>query len=573
MRDDMQLPVLTFPLLPVGRRETPPDLARWLYKGGAATRADAVIESIQGGLLGSLLSGRLELVRALHQVIDDKLAGGGSHTTAWNLITETNRFVVWADEVDAPLTMEGLSDTYVRWTEHLLHRCKVKKEVSENTIYHCAGRIGDLFDIVLGRQKPLLHLTRVSRPSKRKAPLGPEAEKQSLEGTFAFGHLLQDICDSLTLQVVWGSFNVHIQRANSGALTLWTGGSVPKRKAEWVEWEVRQAEARLQAYIDNPSLEHRGRKAVVNVRILAEMLMFIGQTGMNLAQAHQLKLRHFSYSSDIDGYKVRDYKRRRGGEVLFEIFSEYRPHFERYLSWRRELFPNTEELFPVLREGSLNTRAPRFDLVIALCKQAKVPWMPPSTLRGTRVNWLLRRSGDPQMTAEMAQHHRETLLTSYEKPSLQRAMSEVTRFWQTSDPILVKAEPRKSVAPGECDGKPSPSSEKPPTAPEPDCARPSGCLWCEHHRDLDTLDYVWGLVTFRHLKVLELSKHCFPAEASSRAHPAQHAVDKLSDKLAWFKSSNATRNGWVEESLARVEEGRYQPDWERIINDVEGGEQ
>ncbi|VBT21828.1 Uncharacterised protein [Burkholderia pseudomallei] len=297
--------------------------------------------------------------------------------------------------------------------------------------------------------------------------------------------------------------------------------------------------------------------------------MFIGQTGMNLAQAHTLKLRHFSYSSDIDGYKVRDYKHRRGGEVLFEIFSEYRSHFERYLQWRRTLFPNSEQLFPIIREGAHESCAPRFDLIIGVCKQAGVPWTPPSMLRGTRVNWLLRRSGDPDLTAEVVQHYKQTLLEVYEHPSQQRAIGEITRFWQVNDPTLASAARARAVAPGECDGKPVASPAKPETAPSPDCMRPSGCLWCEHHRDIDSLDYVWSMACFRHLKVLEVSKHCFPSTAEKQLHPAQHAIDKLSEKLTWFKNSNATRRSWVEEALARVEEGNYHGEWARYIQDTE----
>ncbi|WP_119153248.1 site-specific integrase [Caldimonas tepidiphila] len=570
MHDDLRSAPLTFPSLPVGPRETPPDLTRLLYKGGAQMRADKVQHAIQEGLLGTLQIDRQALVLALHEAIDGKLAGGGSPITARNQIDETVTFFAWADRAAAPLTMSDVAASYVKWADHLFHRSNVAREISERTAYTSALRVGEVLDIVLGRQKPLLHLTRLTRPRLRKAPLGVEAEKQNLADTFAFGRLLQDVCDGLPLKVVWEVLDVRINRQTGGSLTLWTGGSVPTRQVEWAAWEVRQALARRQDYAANRSLEHRGRKAVVNTRILAELLMFIGQTGMNLTQAYKLKLRHFSYSSDIDGYKVRDYKHRRDGEVLFEIFSEYRSHFERYLEWRRALFPDSVDLFPVIREGSHESRPTRFDLMIGLCKQADVPWIPPSMLRGTRVNWLLRRSGDPDLTADMAQHHKKVLIEVYEQPSLQRTIGEVTRFWQASDPTLARVEPSRSVAPGSCDGVPVATSTKPAAAPSPDCARPSGCLWCEHHRDIDTQDYVWSLACFRHLKVLELGRHCFPATAANREHPAQHAIDKLSEKLTWFKGSNALRRGWVDEALARIEEGSYHSEWKHLILAVEG---
>ena len=301
MRDDLWAAPLTFPGIPVGPRETPPSLTRLLYKGGAGVRADKALQAIHEGILGDQRADRLELVHAVHEVISGKLAGGGSATSARNQVDEVVSFFAWADDVDAALTMAGVQNTYVRWAEYLFHRYKVAKRISERTAYTSALRVGQLLDSVLERQKPILHLTRLTRPSQRKAPLGGEAEKQNLFATFAFGRLLQDICDGLSLNVVWGSLDVQIARESGGVLALWTGGSVPKRQGEWANWEILNAQARRQAYANDRSLEHRGRKAVVNTRILAELLMFIGQTGMNLAQAHKLKLRHFSYSSDIDG--------------------------------------------------------------------------------------------------------------------------------------------------------------------------------------------------------------------------------------------------------------------------------
>ncbi len=249
--------------------------------------------------------------------------------------------------------------------------------------------------------------------------------------------------------------------------------------------------------------------------------MFIGQTGMNYAQSHRLALRNFSYSSDIDGYKVREYKQRRKGEVLFEIFSEYRSHFERYLEWRRGLFPKSENrIFPIIRQEDTRETSPiSFEPIQNACEQAGITWVPPRTLRGTRVNWLLRRSGDPDLTAEIAQHHKQTLLREYDKPSLQLAVNEITRFHLRNDPALAEKMPLLAVAPGECDGIPEPSPFRPKSAPEPDCKRPSGCLWCEHHRDLDSFDYVWSLGCFRHLKILELSRQRPPARLLNVAPP------------------------------------------------------
>lgn len=569
MRDKALGPNLALPQIPVGERETPRSLESLLYRGGAGLPLDQAHAAIHGGGLGAVVIERVELARRIHDFIAGRLAAGGRPSTARNQIDETRRFFAWADNAGHSLTVESVAGAYLNYCEDLLRQCLVLKGIGPRTAYSTALRVSQILTDVLERQKPLIHLTRLKRPKQAKTPQGATAERQNLTDTFAFGRLLQDLCDGLALSVIWGSRNVEIALNTGGVYRPWTGGSRRRSDKRLAPYEVRNAERREEAYNRDRSLAHRGRKALVNTRILAELLMFIGQTSMNVAQSFALKLRKFSYSSSVDGYTVRDYKHRRGGEVLFEIFREYRSHFERYLVWRAALFPESDLLFPVIREGSLESREPRFDVIIAACKAAGVKWTPPIELRGTRVNWVLRRSGSVEATTELAQHTEEMLLNVYARPSVQRAISEVAQFWQVNDPQLSRSRPFQSVAPGECDGKPRPVTDKPPSAPSPDCIRPSGCLWCEHHRDVDSPEYVWSVVSFRHLKSLELAGNAPTTNEDTAAHPALLSIERLTEKLRWFKESNTTRRGWVEEGLARVEEGRYHPDWSALIVQVE----
>jgi hypothetical protein len=165
----------------------------------------------------------------------------------------------------------------------------------------------------------------------------------------------------------------------------------------------------------------------------------------------------------------------------------------------------------------------------------------------------------------MAQHSKETLLRVYERPSLQRAMIEVTRFWSQHDSTLAQT---VSTAPGNCNGQPLATPGTPSNVATPDCVRPSGCLWCEHHRDVDNQDYVWSLTSFRHLKTIEVSKWHRPQD-SREIHPAEYAIDRITDKLRWFHDSNPRRREWVKEAQARIDEANYHPDWWRAISRVE----
>ena len=190
----------------------------------------------------------------------------------------------------------------------------------------------------------------------------------------------------------------------------------------------------------------------------------------------------------------------------------------------------------------------------------------PQFLRNTRVNWMLRKTADPDLTADMAQHTKQTLHRVYERPSQQRAMVEVLRFWRKADPGNARTQ---AVAPGDCTGGPKAVAELPTDAPSPDCVKASGCLWCRDHRYIDSMDHVWALASFKHLKVIELSKVRSP-NSEKLVPPARLAIDRLNEKLRWFHQSNETRRGWVAEAEARVEEGEYHHHWREVISGLEG---
>lgn len=562
----------------LGSRETPWSLTPLLYRGGAEAPVRQVADMIASGRLGQPVTERQDLVTKIHETISAKLVAGGSPQTTKNQILYIRYLFKWAEAEKHPLNIESIQDTYLAWTDSLIYRSRILKVLRESSAYAVGSAVGYLLDSILERQTPMLCLSRLHLPGRRKTAQGIATEKQNLALTFEFGHFLQDICDALTADAVMkGSLPIHIPLRRGGELIEWSGypnpaavlqhlsapppHNAPYRKIK----DYKTCMETFGAWQTDGTLRTRGPLA--NLRIEAELLIFISQTGINFTQAFTLKLHNFTYASHLDGYTVRDRKARRGGEVLFEVFKEYRPHFERYLDWRRQLFPESDELFPLVRSrGRAFMKRPQFRLRI-ICKSIGLKFISPQQLRNTRVNWLLRRSGDPELTAAMAQHQKETLLKTYERPSQQRAMSEVIRFWSRNDPTLSKTQP---TCPGDCNGIPNLIDAAPEGAPKPDCMRPSGCLWCAHHRDIDSLDYLWSLACFRHLKLIELARWLSPQNTNGQ-HPAQYVVDRISDKMLWFSSSSARRREWAEEAQARVEEGNYHPEWVRRITSVEGG--
>lgn len=559
MLNEINLPDLSFKNVEYSDNETHWNLNTLLFHGAGWTRTDLVAQKIKAGTLGLPDFERLELLLKLHEEISFAISGGGSRDTAFAQIRYLRSFAGFADSTRRPLTIDGVVETYCAWADALFHRTKVKNDSGQSgqqttlplkmrSAYNYGAVVGTLLDRALNRHTSVIELTKLSWQKRRNSAVGIQSEKQSLSETFQFGHLLQDICDGLPLYVVLKApLPVQI-KLRSEILITRDGDKGWKSRIEQEE-------------------QLKWRYPIANLRIEAELLMFIGQTGMNLKQAANLELRHFFYFGYIDGYQVKDYKNRRGGVVLFEIFKEYKPHFERYLEWRRKLFPSSTKLFPfVTCAGTRPGVRVTGSRTRAICKELSIAFITPSLLRNTRVNWLLRQSADPELTAEMAQHTKQTLLRVYEKPSVQRTIGEVPRFWLKADPHAVKTE---AVGPGACAGMPLAKADIPRAAPTPDCMRPSGCLWCQSHRDVDSFDYVWALTSFSFLKVIELSKGPLP-QFSTDITPAQAVIDHVQEMLRWFSQSDETRNGWVEEARARWEEGDFHPNFKDEIKQLEG---
>jgi hypothetical protein len=220
------------------------------------------------------------------------------------------------------------------------------------------------------------------------------------------------------------------------------------------------------------------------------------------------------------------------------------------------VFPEEEtRLFPFVYPHKIPRagKAPQFRAIKERCKRLGVHHFLPTMLRSTRINWLLRRSGDPSLTAEMAQHTQQTLFRVYERPNHQLAAREISRYHRLNDPSF-------SPAPGFCAGpseKPILIADAPDNAPVPDCGNPSGCLFCFFHRDIDSEDYVWSLASYRYCKRLELDKYI--PNSKSATHPAIAVIDRITAKLQHIEFSSEIRKTWINEANNRIREGRYHP--------------
>jgi hypothetical protein len=548
--------VLTFPSLKYSEQDTPYDLRVFLYRGGAAAKRRSVASLINEGKLGAPLLERVPIVSAIHQEMESSLVGGGSRLTLVNTYRTLNRFIAWADKEGEQINLGSVRRAFAGWTEFLLRRQR-SGQIKGVTVYGNAFQVGALLDRILDRRRgTTLGETRVKFEWNKKRAIGTEADKQNLSDTFDFGHMLLDFTESLTPEAIAGPLPVVIRLRSGNRLELWGRLRRPhlvKTLSKPDSFDKREAERVRAMYSADSTLATR--YSFVNLRIEAEMLIFIAQTGMNLAQAIRLKRGRFSYQSHLDGYQVRRlYKNRKKGEVEFEIYGAYRDHFERYLAWTRTL-PDygQDQLFRfVAKPGTAVDQTREFSAIRRKCLQLGVPYLGPQKLRASRVNWLLRKSRDPQLTAEMSQHTQETLLRDYERPHHQVAIVEISRFLSATDPAIAPP------GPGACiEASPSAVPGTPRTAPQPDCASPAGCLFCTHHRDIDSSDHVWSLCSYRYLKTLEIARLRPTRADDGSEHPATTVIERIDHKLKRFQASSEVRNLWVREAHARVAEGTH----------------
>lgn len=374
---DARMPDLTFPTLEYGEYETPLDLHLLLYEGTKKykARSHLLAEAIDRGKLGRPKIERLELVTKLHAEMHATVVGGGSKNTTKATIRKLRSFFEWATDAGQALTLLEIESTYRKWADHLLHRVRVVKDISMNFAYHQAATVGTLIDRILERRRIIATTSLTYAVNSGKGAHSVAGDKQNLEHTFAFGHVLADICDGLNLKALWGPLPVVISVGAGKKLVEWSKlrplEKLTLRKAtnSRQRKNISTRERIRAAHEADQTL--RTRYPLVNLRIEAEMLIFIAQTGMNLADAHTLRKRHYWPAKTDDGWEFLDFKERRKGPVFFKIFSEYKDFFERYLEWRDAVFPDDPNglLFPLVTFGRHEDTAPNFYRLDPICKK------------------------------------------------------------------------------------------------------------------------------------------------------------------------------------------------------------
>lgn len=556
------------------------DLSRFLYYGAGKYKSNIALKLISQGKLGLPIPERMELLITIKEEMTTRLVSGHSYHSLPSYLVNISQFLRFLEKQKLPFDLDSLEENFLLWADHLYLSSKGKsKTLKPGSAYTKAMALSSIFSSILNSKLSLMKKTRLKKPVNINRSISKNSEKQNLEKSFRQGTFLVDIVTGLSVEAIYGALPLKIpvrdEFNDKGFIKLYAGLTDLGMKTEGKEKLCykekvkysRRAKKRAQTNVISGKNAAK-RWQLVNLRIQAEFLIFLAQTGMNLAQAKELKRGSLKYRLTGDNWEVRSYKNRKGGEVTFNIHKSYKPFMERHRSFISHFFPKSEYFFPLFKnhgKGESIVRSGLESLYIlhTTCVEYDIPWTAPSNLRNTRINWILRRSGDLDLTAEMAQHTVKVLKNNYEKPSQQRAMTEITQFWNEHDPIS-KSDLEASIIASSCNGRPESVDYKPESVVEPNCISPSGCLWCRHHRDSDTEDYVWSLVSMWHVKKIEAAMNLTRQEV-----PADLSIERLANKIAWFRNSTPIRAQWVREAKCKIEEGEFHPNWSSIIDFLE----
>lgn len=543
------------------------NLSIFLYRGATQISKYQRHATIIDGSLGRPRKQRLELLRAIHALLADELQAGGSIETLESKVRALLAFYTYCDrtELDPTTDFNSLKSMFVRWIEYEKSR---RSEQNGRALYHittCVARI--LGDAIGVKGREFLKAVNVPEIRKEKTALSSMDDQRLFVETFAFSQFLIDVIDSLSYEAISGELPIKISLRSGVCVDHWCKCLPPDLLKDAPSLDLlrgRKMTRSATMYVEKQS----SRSPVINLRIEAEMLLFIAQTGMNFSQARRYEVGDFRFSSFLGGYNVRRrYKDRRFGEVEFEIFSEYRRRFESYLRWRDKVLldPKDRRLFPFTYYQKKNSYYIKnsFQRTRKLAKQLSIRFFGPRSLRGVRINWLLRKSEDPALVADMAQHSVQTLLRTYRIPDHRKALRDINNYWKEADPLL------SPPGPGACiKAEPIPLTDMSSQAPKPDCEAASGCLFCVHHRDLKTFDYVWSLLSFRYLKSVELARQKVEPPGGV-PHPAHLLIERITEKTQAMIRLDSQFAGWVSEASTRVREGEFHPYWTELIEVAE----
>lgn len=540
----------------------------FLFKGGTKVKRTTYGNIKPSRAELRTASKRIPLLLKIIHHLTAQLASGKSHSTFFSSYNALRSFYRWADECDYDITSEDASDQFFSWVDHLISRYQ-KKEISRKTAYDLAHRVA--YTLTSALDLGPFFIRNIKIPPPRKNPFeNPTQSEENYQKSLFFGKSLRAISEALSWQAIRGPLPIEIKFPRNSVF-------VPKLK-DFNDLRASHSSAlvgdrnralKLRAELPEDAPLTPARRGLINLRIEAELLIFISQTGMNISQAFYLKMSDFKYrSTKSEQAIIKVFKPRKGGEAIFKLYPEYLSHLRNYLVWRKNYTSREDELlFPFQREPGQSGRRPSspFTRTRDIFKALELEFMCPALLRKIRTNWFLDQGLSQTVTAQFNQHTLPVLNKHYRMPNHRIAAKEITDYHERFDPTV------RSPAPGLCSSEGQPHESIADTeayAPKPDCSNPAGCMFCVHHREEDSSDYIFCLLSYRLCKQLELDQYCPPKKTLLR-HPAAILLARIEEKINCFRGRGQDQQAWTLEAIDKIREGNYHPAFEGFIRLME----
>lgn len=559
---DVVIPDLTLHGLPLGPEQHPIDLRWLLYQGAASTHGRKIKSVVESGRLGQPLLERLPLLETIHRHWQADIAAGKRRTKSIEVLwCRLRAFVSFTEGAKKQLTLDGAIGLYLAYCAHT----KLRSDISSMTCYQYSLELAIIVAPVRGLDiRKLQWKTKIRMPRR----LGNQTAKENLHGTATFVQTLLETVEQLPVDVIRGPLPVTLRYAAGGEHTIHVG--FPLRQLDSLKLgDVHKYKCAVNARERRASdISNKARAPLINLRLDAELLIFINQTGCNLTQALQLTGSQFRYQGDGDYLHLFVWKNRAKHSVELRIHKGYRKRFEDYLKWRAALFPNDPDglTFPfVYNDGEHTMQRTSWAFADArkLMKSIGLPFIHSRQLRKTIANFTTRKASR-QVAAELLSNAEKTFRENYEVVHHQAAVAELVAFWSDTEALV------SAVGPGGCQRTaPQSRSDAPSGAPKPDCENGGGCLFCDKNRDLRSFDHVWNLASLHQLKLAEFNADRTPL-SRKKDHPVALTIERIAAKLEALRALGGECAGWVAEARLRVQEGRYHSFYTAAFDVLEG---
>lgn len=545
--------------LSYGSHETKWDLSILIYRNASLENRRTVLNSINNKVYGEIEQGRVEVVDKIYEYIQFRIEKGSSNRTIKSELEKLFLFVKWCDAHNKLFHKDTFVYDFIEWVNFEIKNAR-DKNFDEYVTYKkscVVARILSLSQQLEGYKDPKSLLMRTNLKESYRPVKKDLVENEKV---FNFGKLLKTIVNSLTINIVRGELPIVIKFSEDRQIIL--KGNIKNldldfNLAKSMRDRNNAIESRRALRDDESLLDKNKRSNIINLRIDAELLLFISQSNMNLAQALKLKLGEFRWMKVDDDYEVFTvYKNRRQGEATFRCYKKYREFFLRYIQWLRDVgFEDESYLFPFVQRGILQSREAKADRVRVkkVCEELNIQYITPSQLRKFKSNWLFENGMDIVDIKKTMSHQEKTFQKNYQEINKNKAMKQLSNF--NTDKV-------KSIEIGLCSANGSkPYNDYSDSSLEIDCVNPESCLFCVYHKDILSYEYCFKLISHLHLKKLELS--ISPLDKNKHI---ESIINRIEEKIEKISLVGNNEKKWIEKAQVFVRSGEYHADWSDMIN-------